>query len=130
MDYVPAYASEMMIRNFVNPPLSYDDVPQAELLAKIEAVESYVTTVYETGDKVACCLLVLAKLIQNPSLAKTYGPLTSENFRGDYSYTLKTGSGTKTSYEIAKSWEEMAFDILRAKSFTKDNKCKIYIVND
>lgn len=98
-----------------------------ELLSKIEAVESYVDTVYETGDKVACALLVLSKLINNPTLAKKYCTLSSESFRGDYGYTLKT---TGSPHEIAESWEQIAIKILRSKSFIKDNKLKIYIVND
>jgi hypothetical protein len=126
-DYVPQYTSTSFIRNFCTPPLDYTDVSEAELLAKIEAVESYVDTVYETGDKVACALLVLSKLIQNPTLAKKYCTLASENFRGDYGYTLKT---TGSPHEIVESWEAIALKILRAKSFTKDNKLKIYIVND
>lgn len=115
------------MRGFTNPPLDYSDVSELELLSKIQAVEDYVDTVYETGANVPVALLVLSKLIQNPSLAKKYSTLASENFRGDYSYSLKT---TGSPHEIAKSWEEMAYSMLRMKSFTKDNKLKIYIVND
>ena len=127
-DFVPSYCSESFIRNFTSPPLSYDDVSQAELLAKIEAVESYCTTVYETGDKVACSLLVLAKLVQNPTIAKKYCTLNAETI-GKYSYRLGSISG-KSPFEIAKSWEQLGYEILRSKSFTHNDKLKIYLVND
>jgi hypothetical protein len=129
-DYSPRYVSTSFIRNFTTPPLDYTDVSEAELLAKIEAVEYYVDTVFETGAAVPCALLVLSKLIQNPNLAKKYYTLASENFRGDYSYTLKDGGGSMSPYEISESWETMALKMLRMKSFTRDNKLKIYIVND
>jgi len=97
----------------VTPVLDYSDVSQAELLAKIEAVESYCTTVYGAGDKVACSLLVLSKIISNPSLAKKYGTLNSETI-GKYSYTLgNTSSKGKSAYELSKSFEDMAYEILR-----------------
>lgn len=110
-----------MIRNFTNPPLSYEDVSQAELLAKIEAVESYVNTVFGTGDKVSCSLLVLSKLISNPTLAKKYGTLSAERI-GSYSYQLGSASSTgKTSFDIAKSWEEIAMEILRNLTYKNSN---------
>ena len=116
-DYVPTYCNFQMIRNMTNPPLSYEDLSEAELLAKIEAVESYCTTVYGTGDKVACSLLVLSKIISNPSLAKKYGTLNSETI-GRYSYTLgNTSSKGKTAYELSKSWEEMAYSILKQLAY-------------
>jgi hypothetical protein len=130
VDYSPRYVSTSFIRNFTTPPLDYSDVSEAELLAKIQAVEDYVDTVYETGAAVPCALLVLSKLIQNPTLAKKYYTLASENFRGDYSYTLKGGGGSMSPYEIAITWEQMALKMLRMKSFGIDNKIKIFIVND
>ena len=127
-DYQCQYASTAFIRSFTTPPLDFVDVSEAELLAKIEAVESYCNTVYETGDKVACSLLVLSKLISNASLAKKYSSLVAENL-GDYSYRLGSVGG-KSAFEIAKSWEDVAYSILRAKSFTHNDKLKVYLVND
>jgi hypothetical protein len=127
-DYSPKYVSLSFIRNFTTPPLDYTDVSEAELLAKVEAVESYCDTVYETGAAVPCALLVLAKLISNPSLASKYSNIVAENL-GDYSYRLGTASG-KSAFEISKSWEEIAHEMLRALSFTHDDKLKIYLVND
>ena len=116
-DYQCQYCSEQFIRNMVTPVIDYSDVSQAELLAKIEAVESYCTTVYGAGDKVACSLLVLSKIISNPSLAKKYGTLNSETI-GRYSYTLgNTSSKGKSAYELSKSFEDMAYEILRNLSY-------------
>lgn len=120
-DYIPLYASTAFCRSFVNPPLDYSDVGEAELLAKIEAVETYCTTVYGTGDKVACSLLVLSKIISNPSLAKKYGTLNAETI-GRYSYRLgSTSSSGKTAYEILKSYEDMAYEILRQLAYKNSN---------
>ena len=127
-DYSPKYVSLAFIRNFTTPPLDYTDVSEAELLAKVEAVETYCDTIYETGAAVPCALLVLAKLISNPTLASKYSSLVAENL-GDYSYRLGSVSG-KSAYEISKSWEELAYDMLRALSFTHNDKLKIYITNN
>jgi len=127
-DYQCQYASTAFCRSFTTPPLDFVDVSEAELLAKIEAVESYCNTVYETGDKVACSLLVLAKLVQNPTIAKKYCTLNAETI-GKYSYRLGSISG-KSPFEIAKSWEQLGYEILRSKSFTHNDKLKIYLVND
>lgn len=100
------------------------------MLSKIQAVEDYVDAVYETGSATACALLVLSRLVQNPTLAKKYYTIASESFRGDYSYTLKDGGSSSSPYSISETYEKMALSMLRMKSFTKDNKVKIYIVND
>lgn len=111
----------MFIRNFTTPPLSYDDVNEAELLAKIEAVEYYCDTIYGTGAKVPCALLVIAKLISNPKLAKKYGTFNSETI-GRYSYRLgPTSMAGKTSFEIAKTWEELALEMLRNLAYKNSN---------
>ena len=116
-DYVPKYVEISFCRNFTTPPLDYTDVSEAELLARIEAIETYCTTIYGTGDKVACSLLVLSKLISNPTLAKKYGMLNAETI-GRYSYRLgPTSASGKTSFDIAKSWEDIAYEILRQLAY-------------
>lgn len=109
----------MFVRNFTTPPLSHDDVTQAELLAKIESVEYYCDTVYGTGAAVPCALLVLAKLITtNSNLSKKYSTIAAESI-GDYSYRLGSigSSSSKTAFDIAKSWEEMAVEMLRKLAY-------------
>ena len=125
-EYSPKYTSTAFIRGFVTPPLDYDDVSELELLSKIQAVESHVDEVYETGNNIACALFVLSKLIQSPSLARKYYLIRSETL-ADYSYTL--GGPTESPYAIAESWEQMAHKMLRMLSFKKNDKLKIYITN-
>lgn len=134
-DYTPSYCTTAFIRNFCTPPLDYVDVSEAELLAKIEAVESYCTTVFGTGNKVACSLLVLSKLIAGSStLAAKYSTLVAENL-GDYSYRLGGvgSSSSKSAFEIAKTWEEIALDMLRHLMYKDTNSALyqgIFVVND
>lgn len=119
------------IRSFFSPPLDYDDVPEAELLLKIEAVETYVKDVYELTTsaeaRIGVMLLVASKIIQTPSLARKYFTLQSETL-GDYAYSLAPAGSSPL--QIAKSWEDLAHEMLRAKSFRKNYKLKVYISND
>lgn len=134
-EYSPLYITEADCRNFFNPPLSSDDVPKAELLLKIEAVETYITSVFEitsAGDaKIPALLLVAAKVIQSPTLAKKYYTLSEESI-GDYRYvlmpTMRAGMLTNP-FALSTTWESIAMDILKAKSAKKDYKLKIYISN-
>ena len=79
-DYSPTMVTEMDVRNFFSPPLDYDDVTKAELLLKIEVVEKYVSSVYgvttSSDGRIACLLLIAAKVIQAPELAKKYYTLS------------------------------------------------------
>ena len=121
------------VRNFFNPPLSYDDVSTAEIDLKIEAVETYIENVYEltssTDARIPALLLVASKLAQNPKFAKKYFTLSSETIR-NYSYQLGgTSSDSGSQYSLSRTWEMMALEMLMAKSYVKDNKLKIYISN-
>jgi hypothetical protein len=121
------------VRSFFNPPLSYDDVTTAEIDLKIEAVESYIEQVYELTSsadaRIPALLLVASKLAQNPKFANKYFTLSSETLR-DYSYSLGGNlGGAGSQYTLSRTWEQMAIEMLSAKSYTKDNKLKIYISN-
>jgi len=129
-DYIPTMVTEKDIRNFFSPPLDYNDVSTAEILIKIESVETFVSTVYNTSSKIACLLLTASKLIYTPSLAKKYFTLNKETL-GDYSYELST-PGTSAEIQanpfvISKTWEQMAMDILNSKYTSRWN---IALVND
>ena len=68
-DYSPIVVSENDIRSFVTPPLDYDDVTKAEILLKIEAIETFVKYAYFNGGiitskaKIPVVLLVISNLI-------------------------------------------------------------------
>ena len=131
-DYTPQLVKEHEVRNFFTPPLDYDDVDKAELLAKIQAVETFIKDVYFDGNmptestaKIPALLLVVSQIVQNPTLAKKYGAIVSEKL-GDYSYKLATETG-RTPYNAYKVYRDMAFAMLRAKCSTT---WKVYKTND
>jgi hypothetical protein len=134
-DFVPSYITEQDVRNFFSPPLDYNDITRAEILLKIESVEKYVSTVYgvsASDARIPSLLLVAAKLIYDPKLSEKYYMISQEKL-GDYSYKLgdvtESGRGGMSNpWAIAKSWEQMALDILKSKANTND--IKIYVVND
>lgn len=126
VDYTPRFVSEADVRGFFTPPIPYDKVSKAEILLKIQAVEEFIINSYFGGKippaekvKVPVLLLVASRLIYSPQLAKDYYTINSEKL-GDYSYrlalpTARTPRGGRNSpYELAKSWEQMAFDILNS----------------
>ncbi|RKY26041.1 MAG: hypothetical protein DRP62_00075 [Planctomycetota bacterium] len=126
VDYTPKFVSEADVRTFFTPPIPYDKVSKAEILLKIQAVEEFVINAYFGGKtppadkvKVPILLLVASKLIYSPALAKDYLTIDSEKL-GDYSYKIAASSPrsrTKVSpYEIAKTWEQIALDILNSIS--------------
>ena len=123
--YTPRYVTEKDVRNFFTPPLDYNDIGTAELLLKIESVEDMVEAVYfndsQTTSSIAripCLLLIASKIILNPTLAKTYYTLSKETL-GDYSYELGGGTSIgKSPYEISKTWEDFALDMLSKRSQT------------
>jgi len=134
-DYSPSIVTEKDVRNFFTPPIDYDDVTKAEILLKIEAVEDYVTAVYELTNsadaRIPCLLLVAAKIIQNPTLAKKYYTLSEEQL-GDYRYVMAQPISRSTDvqsspYIISKTWEKMALEILSARAV---NRWKIRKAND
>jgi len=132
-DYTPTMVKEMDVRSFFTPPLDYDDVTTAEILIKIESVETYVTQVYEvTGasGRIPVLLLIAAKIIQTPALAKKYYTLAEEQL-GDYSYVMaqpiSRGTDIQSSpFVIARTWERMGIEILNALA---TDRWKLYKVN-
>lgn len=133
-NYTPTMVNEIDVRNFFTPPLDFDDITKAELILKIEAVENYVSSFWEISSvdgRIPCLLLIAAKIIQSPSLARKYYTLSAETL-GDYSYMLaqpiSRGTDVQSSpFVISVTWEKMALQILKAKSV---NKWKVRLVND
>jgi len=120
-DYSPSLIYEYEVRNSFTPPLTYEDVTKAEMLLKIEAVEDYIKCTYfndamppRSDGKIPALLIVMSKVIKgNPGLIKKYGIVESLSL-GDYKVTYQhSGRGDHVSaYESAKSWEQMAEDML------------------
>jgi len=122
-DYEPQLVKEDEVRNMFTPPLDYDDVSKAQLLLYIESVEDYIKSVYfndsmpsRSKAKVPALLLVMSKVIKKPDLLKKYGVVESMKL-GDFSFKLEgTAKGKHVSaYEVARSWEEMAHEMLKAR---------------
>ena len=130
-DYSTKFISEGDVRNFFTPPLSYSDISTAEILLKIEAVENYISSIWginsESDARIPALLLVASKIIQNASLAQKYLPLSAESIGKDYSYRIATSSKDSNPYSVAKTWEEIALEILNAKC---SDRWKIRVVND
>jgi len=134
-DYTPTMLREMDVRNFFTPPLDYDDISTAEILIKIESVETYINHVYgitsSTDGRIAALLLIASKIIHTPALAKKYYTLSEEQL-GDYRYALaqpiSRGTDIQSSpFVISKTWEKMALDILNAKAA---HRWDLYKAND
>jgi len=122
-DYTPQLVSEYEVRNMFTPPLDYDDVTKAQILLYIESVEDYIKSVYfddsmpsKANARIPALLLVMSKIIKKPDLLKKYGVVESMKL-GDFSFKLvTTGKGKHvTAYEAAKSWEEMAHEMLKSR---------------
>ena len=128
-DYSPTLVDEYVVRNYFDPPLSEDDLTKAALLVHIEAVEQYIKDVYEltssTSAKIPALLLVVSRIINIPSIAKSHYTLRSESIR-NYSYELDT---TASPNVISLTLEKMAERMLNAKSYVKNDKLKIFISN-
>lgn len=130
-DYEPSLVKEHEVRSAFTPPLEYYDISKVELLLKIESVEDYIKAVYFDGampsrneGKVPALLLAIAKVVKgNPKLTKEHGEIESLDL-GDYSvdYSLEDGA-----YEIAKSWEQMAHEMLEMRG---ENNWQLRLVND
>ena len=138
-DYTPKYVNEEDIRGFFTPPLDYDDITRNELLRKIEAVEDFVEATYFNDSattpakaRIPCLLLIAAKVILTPSLARKYYTLNSEML-GDYAYELaqpiSRGTDIQSSpYVISITWEKMALEMLGKR--TTLGKWELYKAND
>jgi len=120
-DYEPKLVKEHEVRNFFTPPLSYEDVSKAELLAKIEAIEQFIADAYFNGNmpsrddaKIPALLLVVSQIVQNPRVSKKYNVIVSEKL-GDYSYKISDKYG-REAYNAYAVYREMALAMLRAKS--------------
>jgi len=137
-DYSPTLVYEYEVRNFFTPAIDYEDVSKAEMLSKIEAVEDFIKAVYfqdsaptRSKAKIPALLLVCSKIIQNPKISKKYHVVRSETL-GDYKYELWSPTkSSKTSMDIALSWEEMALRMLKKRvSDSTHGWQKIKVVND
>lgn len=122
--------SETDIRTFVTPAISIADASSEEILAKISAIESFVQEVYFNGTSVpgnakyAVIMLVISKLLENPTLAKKYALLESEKL-GDYSYKVSTSLSKNSS---SKTWSDLAIMLL--ENITTSDKYYMKKVND
>ena len=129
MSYQPKIITPDEVRVFLNPFLSYDDIDDATILLKIEAVERYISDVWFNGDypesaRIPALLLTASKIIKEPSMSdyrevKKIGDVTFET-----QTRFKSGLDP---YELALTWEDMALSILR--SYNQANIFKIKKVN-
>jgi DNA-binding phage protein len=128
-DYTPTLIKEYVVRNWFDPPLSEDDLTKASLLIHIEAVEKYINDVYELTSsadaRIPALLLVVSRIINMPSIAKSHYTLRRETVR-NYSYELDTTSSPNV---ISLTLEKMAERMLNARSYVNSDKLKIFISN-
>jgi len=133
-DYAPVAVTEMDVRNFVTPPLDYDDVSKAEILLKIESVETHVKYVYFGGGtipakaRIPILLLAISNIVATAKLAKKYYTLSSEKL-GDYSYTLAEpiarGTDIQSSpFIVSQTWHGMAVKMLEKMASPSDYKIR------
>jgi len=133
-DYSPLVVTEMDVRNFVTPPIDYDDVTKAELLLKIESVETFVKYRYFNGGslptkaRIPILLLIVSNLVSSSKLAKKYYTLSSERL-GDYSYTLAEpiarGTNIQSSpYIVSETWHGMATKMLEKMASPSEFKIR------
>jgi hypothetical protein len=127
----------MDVRNFTTPPLNYDDVSTAEILLKIEIVETYVKRKYfeggsiPTDGRVAILALIVSNLLARTDLARKYGSLNAERL-GDYEYEI-AGASTRgkdvitNPLEVIKSWQRMALELLH--DLSASNKYQVRLSN-
>ncbi len=111
------------VRSCFTPALEVADVSDAELDMKINIVEDYIKSVYfndgmptKTQAQYPALLIVMSKIIKKPGLMAKYGSPSSVSI-GDFKYSLAiAGKGQHvTAYEVARSWEEMAIEMLRSR---------------
>ena len=128
-DYSPSLVQPHEIANWFDPPLSEDDLTKAALLTYIEAVEQYIEDVYEitsaSDARIPALLLVVSRIITLPAIAKNHYTLRRETVR-NYSYELDT---TASPNVISVTLEQMAIQMLNAKSYVNNDKVRLYISN-
>lgn len=122
VDYSPVLVDKHEIRNFFTPPISYDDISEAQLLGRIQAKEEYVSAVYfdggnptGTSTKIAITLLIAADMARDPRISKKYHTLDREKFLQDYEYRL-AGLNTRISQANSSKWENEAKQILNTQA--------------
>lgn len=138
-DYVPKLVEEYEVRNAFTPPLEYNDISKADILLKIEMIEDYIKAVYfadampsKTKAKIPALLLVMARVLKgNPELAKKYADVQFLKL-GDYEMAFDVHSRGRppSAYDSAKSWEEMAHEMLKTRSDTSHYWTNIVVAND
>lgn len=130
--------TENDVRTFVSPPIDYDDASRAEVLLKIESVETYVKYQFFGGGtvpasaRIPILLLVITNLISSPALARKYYTLASEKL-GDYSYEMaqpiSRGTDIQSSpFVISRTWHAMALEMLKKMASPSD--FAVYKVNE
>lgn len=124
--------SKSDIRELFTPSLSTDDVTDDELQGKIDMVEDYVSAVYfndttpsSANAKYPIIMLVLSKTI-NSHIMKKYGIPKSVSI-GDFKYSLAVSGSGKSATDVARTWEEMAIEILKARG---TYHWRIWMAND
>ena len=134
MVYTPQMVNPDEVRVFLTPFLSYDDIEDYTILAKIEAVEKYLSDVWYSGTypsngKIPALLLVASSIMKEPGIqGQHYREVTKI---GDVTF----GPGMRTTavekidpYTIAMTWEDMAFAMLRSENHGNIYKIKkIYL---
>jgi len=135
-DYEPKYISTMDCRNFFTPPINYDDLDQATLLLYIESVEKYVESVFGASSpntaRIPCLLLLASKIVMSGELVRKYYTLSEETL-GDYHYKIaspvsRSSDVQSSPYVIAKTWEQMALEMLSAAE--ESQTWKVFKAND
>lgn len=122
MAYTPKMATVNDIRTFIYPYLDTSKMSDDAILAKLEAVETYLSTTwyegsYPSSGKIPTILLTASKIIKEPSLSDQYREVRKIM---DVSFDNFPSVKTKVDpYELSKTWEEMAYSILRSQ-------CNIY----
>ena len=136
-DYTPELVTEMDVRNFVTPPIDYNDVSREEILLKIESVETYVKQVFfdggslPTASRIGILLLIIPSILSSPDLAKKYRTLSSEKL-GDYAYSISQPMSRGTAmqsdpFAISKTWHQMGLEIITKLS--SSNKFNFRVTN-
>ena len=131
MVYVPKLINPDEVRIFLQPFLSYDDMEDFTILAKIEAVETYLSEVwyggtYPSKGKIPALLLVASKIMKEPGIQGEH--YREVNKIGDISFGQSVRSAGAIDkmdpYSIAITWEEMAYAILRSENHGNIYKIK------
>lgn len=114
MSYKPKIITPDDVRAFITPFLEHTTLSDADILPKIEAVETYLSEVWYEGDypskgRVPAILLTSSKIINETSIE-------TEKYREVSKIADITFAGVSDIYKNAKTWEEMAYEILKSQS--------------